>query len=800
MSARELKNLWDLIDAGNYKQALVKVNKELKKTPGNVYYISVQSYIACKLNKKDEAIQCANLAASSAPTNLTILALIQHVYLAYELDQASTALFESAARKSGDKDLLSLWQESMVESDNIKGLLKACTEMQKRYPSRNNSLNVVYVMAMALESGSVNDSEKKLFPMLCARHLEKLAPLENAQELYVQAYVLRAGGRLKELVEFLESIQCRDSDLLELKIMLVETLKEAKEWLKLHTECMNFLRAKSLDNWLHWKLGNEAAVELGYAAVKQTEQLIQEFDSRNSALARVHLASLLDTHNLTESVERFFSRFGDKRSCFADLEPYVISSKFHLPRWIKFLEAVKISATDSKSMNIQVNVQKFLYLSRPPESSQVSSLVERNVGLYFQSLPLLKNKDVKDYHPGDDFLLLSAISLLNSSDPLRIYKAVIILETAAQADEHQFSVRLWLVRLYLLLGCGNLARGHYDFLDIKSFQTDTLSPYLYTRISSISPAPITALRDINDQLSDFSPYIRKAFADGVYTQICGILELHQKLRYSLTKRLLDLEQIKVNRLLSDNANSSIVDSDNLNRLADNRDTEGMWTVGSLPMASLGPLPNAKWIRAQFLRERIIRRLLTGDPAVEELRSIISDPTKAALTDAELWSLDVICTLAESCQKKESSAGYKAVEEQVSLFKLTVYSVGTPWQWFHDAFTAIELCRVIGGYVGRLRASKQKFNAAGLDRVAKAAAKLVETVQGEAMAIKNSRNQRYTMFTAELKPWTESLGLSASVAEETIDGIGADQDQGLTLLRSVKMNLEAWKVPKERTTL
>ncbi|ANB13054.1 Mdm20p [Sugiyamaella lignohabitans] len=810
-TTRDIKALWDLINAGSYKQALVKVGKELKKSPNHPYWLALNAYISGRQNKQEESLELANRVAALGPTNLTIVSLLQEIYQKYGKDVELCSLFETAVRKSGsavEPELLDLWLDSMIDRGYMKGFVQCSMASQKVTQSRGSTLQAALAMylschGIAGRSPSATDSERKIFPMLASRMLDKIEPLVNAQEGYVRALVLgmaKTEASVDAQIEYLQSDVVKKWESLDLVLLLLESLEKAQKWDSLFQECVGLLTFEegkhSLDNWLYWKGLVTAAVNLGGDYIEQAEAFINGFspESRNSRLALVDLYGKVKESKFMSAVKSYFTALGNKRCAYEDLKPYVEFSNFNKSEFLLFLA----NGDDSdKSLDWRLNATKFQNLLGDPPSA------DDLIKAYNDFKPLLKGKDPKDYFSGDDFLLIAVGRLVSSEEPLALLKSIILLESAVLNDKHQFYMRLWLVQLYLQVGSFANAQRHYDSLSIKMIQNENISHSLLSRCSSIHPSKDVIMRtnDIYNQLTEITPYTKYALTKSAYTQIEGFIDLNSKLQKSLSRRLVWIEEAKIQRLLdpAGNANLSKFDEDfdsNPETYSDNRDFKTLANVDFQPLGdqpfsellTVGPRQGVTWAKAFVLRENIIRRLITPKPQLLEplgsqLVGLYKDNTE--FTPAEVWSLDVIGLLISCSLAKSSETSYLQISTKLSeLPKVPSLS----WSYFHHSFTILETLKVVTGFLTRLRGARHQFkvNLDALDKLLSSVKILSEEVRKSALESKNSRNKRYQDTLEILAPWAEDRGISNSIVENILDGIGISQDKTLTLLRSISV--------------
>jgi N-terminal acetyltransferase B complex non-catalytic subunit len=167
-----------------------------------------------------------------------------------------------------------------------------------------------------------------------------------------------------------------------------------------------------------------------------------------------------------------------------------------------------------------------------------------------------------------DLALVASVSLLKlagvvpstSTTPLisrinvaRFLQAVILLDSQLRKTPDEISLRLLLIRLYLILGCGTIAHQLWQPLGVKRTILDALSPLLFDRISSISPSLFhfnsgrPLLGDVNMYYSSAlrdraSIRIWDAFTSGNYNSILDMAEFNDRLHRSSTRVMAVVEE------------------------------------------------------------------------------------------------------------------------------------------------------------------------------------------------------------------------------------------------------------------
>jgi len=209
-----------------------------------------------------------------------------------------------------------------------------------------------------------------------------------------------------------------------------------------------------------------------------------------------------------------------------------------------------------------------------------SFAINGEIQLLWKPLELLPT----DIHPGDDFALVAAMSLIKLGSPLyvkyfadpvgfpqrngpkRLIQAAALLEFAHSKSPANPQILLLLIRLYSVLGAGSLAMRAYNKLNVKQIQGDTLGYMLFDRISSLHPHPVqdnvtgspevldpaakltklqSIYRNFHDQITS---NCWRSFEAGSYDSIFQLMEAHDKLSRSVGCAISVVELRKILRL------------------------------------------------------------------------------------------------------------------------------------------------------------------------------------------------------------------------------------------------------------
>lgn len=754
----------------------------------------------------EAGLECADQVAATGTSEPSISQIIEEVYRVTNRPDKLRGYFEEMVKqKPKDFEILQSYFDNMLIANDISGLQKASMALSK-LGARDYKLWAVACLFLAIKQDTVSAVEKKVFPKLASGLIKQLEPFQSAQEGYLNALVLQINEDEQGLLSFLQSKQVQEWDLLDLNILLVETLDKNKNWDGLKTQCIKILKELKRDDFNHWKALIKACIALN--DVEFVRNFIAEYPKgQNSALALVCLANETDLKDmsLNKAAEQFFAFMGSKRSTFNDLQPYILSEKFDKAAWIKYLESV---VADPKDQNLIVNVEKFKFYLRN-DKYDLQEFVTKQAALYKNSRNDLKKKDPKDYHSADDHILIAAHAVLEQGNGSKesLMKAAILLETACAKDQHQFYVRLWLVRIYLLLGAMTKAFSHFKVLRVQRLQVESMSHYILTRAATLFPTdePMKASQDAYASFNqEFKMGITLVFNKGTYTQLESFMNLRKAIDNSVSRGILNVQLDQVSQFQTVKRGNDTFSALDVEKFLDNRDFDIMFDLprpGQQKLShtlTVGPKVGGSWVRTHALKNELVKKLVAGGPEldklVESFASTLDDKeVLQELTAEEEWSCKVILALGRSAQNKESEQEYQNVYQTFESLKLlgdlsknnNESGLTRDWKTFHQYLLVLGTYTTISTYTHTLKNKRNqlRFNLSGSQLLTDKLLKLMMGVKDLAGELKNSRAQESKKEVEELEAWCQEVGLAHQIVGDIVDSIYTSQDQALTLVRT-----------------
>lgn len=406
---------------------------------------------------------------------------------------------------------------------------------------------------------------------------QDLKPSEFTEEtlhLYLSFFLLQGQDRKKEALKVVTEPHPREliEKSLGLQLLLREywgSLDDKESILKdCRTRLMNGDR-----NWAVISLFVKTVADMtnGSMNTNDVEFMVQvaekdKWMDRGSFLGVLELFRLAPSSehhcickkSVNELVLSYIEQFGEKASCFEDLQPY-----------LKLLDAATKEAIDQAQRSCSsldnegsvvkcINLEKMclaLQTSQGKSETKVCRLLEEYT-LALKNVPL----PATEMQVGDDLALMATIITASSKEGEAVERAALIASFGTQQSEHGYKLRFLLIRLLLRLGCLKMAVNHYNSLGLKSVQLDTVSHYLLDRNASFGgshSAEIANEWDSNTQhfyeisIQEIPEALGRAFVNGKFSQISDLCEFQDCLDKSCFKLLLEIDMIRAKLINQD---------------------------------------------------------------------------------------------------------------------------------------------------------------------------------------------------------------------------------------------------------
>lgn len=734
--------IYEYIQGNRFSQARSILSEELEKSPGNAIFLSLDALLSFRLNNRREAVDsCTKAIDSKQITATSVNSLLAPVLLAYNESQLLSSAFEVVNRKfPSDTQLVSTWIECALILGDVRVLCKALIANNRQKSTRKSLYQTCFAMYLVWAMSGPDETERKLYPQLVARMLEKFLPSKSLQEAYVEAMALKMQNPEK-MSQFLMKQQHYQS--LDLDCALLDALIENKDWKNLEQVCLSSL--ERMDSYQYWLGLNQAANKLGHQ--KKVREFAKKFKGNNVLLALINLDEN-DSAKTLENLKTYWNQMSTKVCAFEYLQKHISNEAF-----VNFL-----NAQAPTNFSALVNKVKLMYL--------VNSDIDQRklIELYDSHLDELPAENT-DYFIGSDLLMIVALEILKSKQPYSLLKASMVLEKACHNDPANFYVRLWLIKIFRALGAFSKANAHYKKLAVKNLQHESLSHIVGTRSGTTMPDRDFCIETMSvyEQSENMFASTNMALDSEVFTQLAGMLDLQRRLNCSLTRALMGIESLKTERLKRGSTKLSQVVCIPACPLADNRDFKTRFDprdeMDYRPDLGieLGPRPNQAWIRLQVERERVVLQALRGAPVAVEVTGAELD----CLTKAERWSYDMALRVA--------SGNF----DLLPIPKVEPHDFS--WEYFHNAYTILETFKILCDISNRNRI-----------RLPKSYEDLCKHLEDVFNISLPAQNKYATEVSVECEQWASDVGIKD--ASLTVSGIFNSRAQSITQLRSIAKSL------------
>ncbi|KAL4251731.1 MDM20/NAA25 family protein [Abortiporus biennis] len=603
---RQIRPIYDALETGSNKSAVLACNKVLKKQPNNVLVKALKALALVKLQKVEESLVLCDEVLASKPVDDGVLTAMMHVLRGLGRHNDMIAMFENAYKQQPTSE--ELGQQTFlanVRVGNWKSAQQIATKMNKQLREDRFLYWSVFSTLLQANDPSTPPELQPVLLKLAQRLIEttSVPSYSSPDRLYVHILVLRELKLYDEALALLTteigqaicetSLVCEElrRDLIHLKGLIKEEGDRAEQRI-VEKKDRNWLEFISLLDAALWDVTSvpEPSDEAKAAAkerIKHTQEVLAKvaeedgLKDRSAALASLDLEKRARAQDVSTDpslartlAENYFSKFSSKACCYEDLQPYVLFEGDELAKWTSFLESQRSFETLA-DLQRGINVLKLLRwnlttdeLTPELELARAKDYVKE----YLAALPFGKSLPDTELQPADDLALLAGETYVNlwklTNDQSHLFSAASILEYASARSKQSYRIRLLLIRIYHLLGAPSLALEHYRLMNVKQVQTDTLSHLVLTRAATFS---LSALGDITylsecmdssqiymSNSQETSEFISRAFQMEKYSQIEDIIVFEDRLDNSLQRDLMKIEHVRM-RLAHEQINADLVD-------------------------------------------------------------------------------------------------------------------------------------------------------------------------------------------------------------------------------------------------
>ncbi|KAF8077880.1 actin cytoskeleton organization protein [Lyophyllum atratum] len=609
---RQIRPIYDALDTGSNKSAIVACNKLLKKHPKNELIKALKALALVRSQKVEESLILCDEVLDMKPTNDAVLSAMMHVLRGLGRHKDMVMMFgEAYKQQPTNEELGAQTFFANVRAGHWKSAQQIATKMHKQFQEDRYLYWSVISAVLQANDASTPPSMRTLLYKLAHRLITSspTPSYQNTDRFHLHLSILRELELYDDAHKLLDSdigraicstsLSCNEirRDIWRLRGMIREEGKLAeariidmkdRNWL----EFLSVLDATFSCVVPQQNDGPSSTSETSISECKEqltrTQELFTQIAQedgprdRSAALALLELEKRARTHGISNDSERlvtlmqeYFSQVGDKACCFEDMKPYLALEGEELAKWTSYLEAVSSSFTTANELRRLINSHKLLRhnltqsdLTVEAETTRVTLYIEQ----YLEGLSLGADLPPTELQHADDLALLAGNVFVNiwrlTSDEKYLLNAVTLLEFALTKSRQSFQARLILIRLYRLLGAPSLALEHYRIMGIKQVQHDTLSHFILSRASTFSLASTGDLTLATECLEstqiyisnsqETSDFVVRAFTAEKYSQIPEFIVFEERLDNSLQRDIVKMEHLRM-RITHEPLTSDIID-------------------------------------------------------------------------------------------------------------------------------------------------------------------------------------------------------------------------------------------------
>ncbi|KAJ1945622.1 mitochondrial distribution and morphology [Kickxella alabastrina] len=698
MEQRQLRPIYEALDRRDYKAALKESMNLLRKNPNHLSGQALMSLALARTGDTHSAMTLGQkvLNTAGALKNPHVLQCLPMTFRLLGHAQEEAAVY-TGAQEFFPNDKAICAKLFMVAASNgmYKEQHQAAVSLLRLTKDDKYMWWVVVSLVLLTKFSKEDEKTRQMQLALAERMAEKSLEqgrLTTTEELRIYLEVLDIQSKHADMLAVLSSDSplaekiSNDPDLVTQRISLLlktDTNDKAVE------AAVRALNAK--DNWADYKLYAEATIGQISEGEREGELLITSFcetvqkwtqirgRARGAELALVELVSGLYATGhqvladktvgpLGKQMWKYIDQFQSKAICFADITQYFVKHVkdtdslhalgHHRAQVDSRLHAAR-SATSQGEDQAQawVTLEKIRYLLQALSGdTSVKSWAEGTDQLLSHGLNS-KAAERKQASCTDAVLLASQrliqaayLSFSASADrgqlASSLFAVLCVLEAGIKQNDDGFILKIYAIRLYLLLSCYDRARALFDSLNVKSIQLDTHS-YLINgqgmALGCFTPDLDLCYTGVGfyDRVHiKVTEHLDAAYMQGTYSNVLDFIEFGSNLRHSVQRECTHRCALRgegfepgcADDVLAKWTEADVVSiehtEESLAKLHDNRDIKAMSLLAPQDLIPYNlevltrptPLPGTQWIQMYSLIPQIIHHIVMADTEALETKA------------------------------------------------------------------------------------------------------------------------------------------------------------------------------------
>lgn len=587
------------LDSNNNKKALQEIQKLLKKNSDLMIAKALKALALVRLGNAKESRKDVDDVIKDCPTNICVLKFLRLCLYELNLNEKVCLAYENAFQKEPqNEDLFAQLYMAYAIDGEFKKQNLITMSLVRQYPQKAYRFwSVLSVYMQAMNSADQAIAKSTLYP-LARRMIEKFEHdglFREGAEVELYLLILE---QVEDYEKAIEVIDGKLGKLLNNSIGFVDKQK-ADYLMKLKHYDQAFeiyvsLIEKNTDNISYYLtlieiilLNDADSSEKNRFVIKLFdlfEQLKPEcdFKVRGYYLARIELVKQTERLNEASYVKKqvcanlptidkllveYFEVFGIKQAFIYDF--FYLCKKYEFTDEIvsRFVNEIgqQVQRSDQirneeglvKHSNYQALLQATGHLSKRTKEEKIRNF-EQLVAYYSDSLAL-KNSFTKTEFNHGDFYLQIAVHYLNELDAEQdddlVLSLILILEQALRKCTANYTLKVFLIYLYNLIGAAACSAQTYEKLDIKYILYDSLGYLVFNELYLFGNYYVYLdLLNSSDKFfqtnsKETLDYLSLSYRHGNFAKVIEILKLERRLNNSIQNFQVQLEKIYLDTVL-----------------------------------------------------------------------------------------------------------------------------------------------------------------------------------------------------------------------------------------------------------
>jgi tetratricopeptide (TPR) repeat protein len=366
------------------------------------------------------------------------------------------------------------WFMALVRIGDYKKVQQAAMKIYKQF--KNDKYHLWIIVALYMQAVDVKSDRKTVLLSLAEKMMDKAANEGIIKDFEgVRLYI----SILEDLSKYEEALKIIDGNLgLLCKIesdrerMCIALLLKSKNWKLVKTRSMNLLK-NNPDDWfghtslvesiINSDIDSETSIILEFYKELQDMVKDEKHGRRGPFMGQLLYVSSQDCSQLPKLIINYLNQFGKSLACFEDISSYLskILQK-DIPHFteelITFLKNIDNVVDKVGQTRTNINIKKIQrYFNTELDIVSTRTEVQSLLVHYYESCHLGTELDERERQYGDEYLIIASLYILdlyyrNRANYRYLFDAVSILELGLEKSKFNYSIKLFLVRLYYQLG------------------------------------------------------------------------------------------------------------------------------------------------------------------------------------------------------------------------------------------------------------------------------------------------------------------------------------------------------------